>query len=85
MEYLKAKLMSLKLEKRNIRDLYRGINEFKKGYISKIKIIKDENGKVPADHQGVFNRWKNSFNQVQNVRQMDVHTAEPLMPEPSLV
>jgi hypothetical protein len=34
---------------------------------------------------------KNSFNQVLNVhgvhdiRQMDIHTAEPLVPEPSLV
>jgi hypothetical protein len=38
-----------------------------------------------------LNRWKNFFNQVLNVhgfhdvRQMDIHTAEPLVPEPSLV
>jgi hypothetical protein len=38
-----------------------------------------------------LNRWKNLFNQVlnilgvHNVRQMDIHTAEPLVPEPSLV
>jgi hypothetical protein len=37
------------------------------------------------------NRWKNVFNQVlnldvvRNVRQKDIHTAEPLVPEPSLV
>jgi hypothetical protein len=37
------------------------------------------------------NRWKNFFNQVLNihgvhdVRQMDIHMAEPLVPEPSLV
>jgi hypothetical protein len=35
--------------------------------------------------------WKHFFDQVLNVhgihdvRQMDIHTAEPLMPEPSLV
>jgi hypothetical protein len=35
--------------------------------------------------------WKNFFNHVLNVlgahdvRQMDIHTAEPLVPEPSLV
>jgi hypothetical protein len=35
--------------------------------------------------------WKHFFNQVLNVhgvhdvRQMDIHTAEPLVPEPSLV
>jgi hypothetical protein len=38
-----------------------------------------------------LNRWKNFFNQVLNVhgvhdvRQMDIHTAEPLVVEPSLV
>jgi hypothetical protein len=39
----------------------------------------------------VLKRWTNFFNQVLNVhgihdvRQMDIHTAEPLVPEPSLV
>jgi hypothetical protein len=41
--------------------------------------------------QSVLDRWKNFFNQVVNVhgvhdvRQMDIHMAEPLVPEPSLV
>jgi hypothetical protein len=71
--------------------LYRGINEFKKGYQPRINIIKDENGNLIADPQNVLNRWKDFFNQVLNVhevhdvRQMDIHTAEPLVPEPSLV
>jgi hypothetical protein len=71
--------------------LYRGINEFKKGYRPRINIIKDENANLLADPQSVLNRWKNFFNQVLNilgvhdVRQMDIHTAEPLVPEPSLV
>jgi hypothetical protein len=71
--------------------LYRGINEFKKGYQHRINIIKDENGNLIADPQSVLNRWKNFCNQVLNVhgvhdvRQMDIHTAEPLVPEPSLV
>jgi hypothetical protein len=44
-----------------------------------------------ADPQNVLNRWKNFFYQVlnvhlvQDVRQMDIHMAEPLVPEPSLV
>jgi hypothetical protein len=43
-----------------------------------------------TDPHSIFNRWKNIFNQVLNVhgvhvRQMDIHTAEPLVPEPSLV
>jgi hypothetical protein len=71
--------------------LYRGINEFKKGYQHRINIKKDENGNLIADPQKVLNRWKHFFNQVLNVhgvhdvRQMDIHTAEPLIPEPSLV
>jgi hypothetical protein len=91
-EYLKGKINELQTNNRNknIRGLYRGINEFKKGYQPRI-IIKDKNGNLLADPQGVLNRWKNFFNQVlnihgvHNVRQMDVQTAEPLIPEPSLV
>jgi hypothetical protein len=83
--------MSCKLIIKKIRDLYRGINEFKKGYHPRINIIKDENGNLIADPQNVLYRWKNFFNQVLNVhgvhdvRQMDIHTAEPLVPEPGLV
>jgi hypothetical protein len=71
--------------------LYRDINEFKKGYQPRINIIKDENGNLLAGPQNVLNRWKNFFNWVLNVhgvhdvRQMDIHKAEPLVPEPSLV
>jgi hypothetical protein len=71
--------------------LYRGINEFKKGYQLKINIINDGNGNLLADPQTVLKRWKIFFNQVLNVhgvhdvRQMYIHTAEALIPEPSLV
>jgi hypothetical protein len=40
-------------------ELYRGINEFKKGYQPIINIIKDENGNLLAHPQNVLNRWKN--------------------------
>jgi predicted metalloendopeptidase len=71
--------------------LYRGINEFKKGYQPRINILKDENFYLLADHQNVLNKWKNFFNQMLNVhgvhdvRQMDIHMAETLVPQPSLV
>jgi hypothetical protein len=71
--------------------LYRGINEFKRGYQPRINIINGKNGNLLADPQSVLNRWKNAFNQVLNVygvydvRQMDIQMAEPLVPEPSLV
>jgi hypothetical protein len=92
-EYLKGKIKEFETNNgnKNIRNLYRDINEFKKGYKPRINIIKDENANLLADPQDVLNRWKNFFNEVLNVhrvhdvRQMDIHTAEPLMPEPSLV
>jgi hypothetical protein len=92
-EYLKGRIKELGTinKNKNIRDLYKGINEFKKGYQPGINIIKDENGNLIAYPQNVLNRCKNFFNQVLNVhrvhyvRQMDIHTAEPLVPEPSLV
>jgi hypothetical protein len=60
-EYLEGKINKLRSDNKNknIRDLYRGINEFKKGYQPRIYIIKDENGNMLADSQSVLNRWKN--------------------------
>jgi hypothetical protein len=92
-EYLKGKINELDTnnKNKNIRDLYTGINEFKKRYQPRINIKRNENGNLIADPQNILNRWKNFFKQVLNVhgvhhvRQMDVHTAEPLVPEPSLV
>jgi hypothetical protein len=61
-------------------------DEFKKGYQPRINIIKVENGYMLADPQSVLNRWKNFFDQLLNicevhdVRQMDIHTAELLVP-----
>jgi hypothetical protein len=58
-EYLKGKINELETnnKNKNIRDLYRGINEFKKGYQPRINIIKDENDNLLADPQSVLNRW----------------------------
>jgi hypothetical protein len=68
-EYLKGKINELESnnKNKNIRDLYRGIIEFKKGYQRRIKTIKDEKGNLLADPQSVLNRWKNVFNQLLNV------------------
>jgi hypothetical protein len=92
-EYLKGKINELETnnKNRNIRNLYGGINEFKKGYQPRIHIIKDENGNLLADPQNVLNKWEIFFNQVLNVhgvhdvRQKDIQTAEPLVPESSPV
>jgi hypothetical protein len=86
-EYLKNGISELETnnKNKNIRDSYRGINECKKEYQPRINIIKDENGNLLTDPHSVLNKWKNFFNQVLNVhgvhdvRQMDIHTAEPLL------
>jgi hypothetical protein len=76
---------------KNLRDLYRGINKFKKGYQTLMNIIKDENGNLLADPQNVLNRWKDFFNRVlkvhgvHSVRQKNIQMAEPLVLECSLV
>jgi len=45
-EYLKAKIDELETNGRveNIRDLYRGISDFQKGYQPRTNIVKDEKG-----------------------------------------
>jgi hypothetical protein len=50
---------------------------------------KDEKGDLVADSHSILARWRNYFSQllnlhgVNNVRQTELHTAEPLVPEPS--
>jgi hypothetical protein len=51
--------------------------------------VKDENGDQLADSYNILSRWQNSFSQllnihrVSNVRQIEIHTAELLLPDPS--
>jgi hypothetical protein len=41
-------------------DLYRGINEFKKGYQPRTNSVKDEKGDLLVDPHKIVNRWMNS-------------------------
>ena len=72
-----------------IRDLYRGINDFKKGYQPKCNIEKDEKADFVADSHSFVAGWRNYFSQLFNVHGIkdvglaEVHTAELLVPEPS--
>jgi hypothetical protein len=74
---------------KNIRDLYRSITYFKKGYKPRTNMIKDEKRDLVTDSQSMLARWRNHFSQLLNVhgvndaRLIGVHTAEPLVPEPS--
>jgi hypothetical protein len=51
--------------------------------------VKDKNGDLLVDAPIILNRWKNYFSQllnahnVSNVRQLEVHVAQPLLPGPS--
>ena len=57
-EYLKPKIDELEINSKikNIRDLYRGINDFKKGYQSRINIVKDEKGNLVSDSHSIMAR-----------------------------
>jgi hypothetical protein len=45
-------------ENKNIRDLYRGINEFKNGYQPISNFVKDDKGDLLAHSHNTLNRWK---------------------------
>jgi hypothetical protein len=89
-ECLKQKPNELATQHKNIRDLYRGIKEFRDSYQPRTTLLKDDNGDLLADSH-ILNRWKNYLPQLLNAhwvtdeRQMKKHTAEPLVSEPSSV
>ena len=71
----------------NIRDLYRGINDMKKGYLPRTRIVKFKKGDLVADSHSNMARWRNFFSQILNVhgfsdvRQAEIHTAVQLVPK----
>ena len=89
--YLRAKIEELGTNSKikNIWDLYRGINDFKKGHQPRCNIVKDEKGDLVADSHSIVGRWWNCFSQLFNVHgvkkggQAEIHTAEPLLSEPN--
>jgi hypothetical protein len=61
------------------------------GHQTRTHILKDdEKGDLVADSHSILARWRNYFSQllnvhgVNNVRQAEIHTAELLVPEPSV-
>jgi hypothetical protein len=65
---------------RNIRDLYRGLNEFERGYQPRNNLVKDGNGDVLVDSHNILNRWKNypqllNVARVSDVWQIEIHRA----------
>jgi hypothetical protein len=71
-EYLKDKIDELATnnKSKNIRDLCRGINDFKRGYHARGYIVKDENGDLLADSHKILNRRKNYFSQLLRAQRL---------------
>ena len=69
--------------------MYRGIGEFKKGYQPRTNTVKDEKCDLVTDSHNILAKWRKHLsklintNVVNDVRQTKIHTAEPLVPEPS--
>ena len=74
---------------KNIRGLYRDINDFKKGYQPRNNIVKDESCDLVSNSHSILATWKNYFSQLLNVhgvndvRQREIQTAELLVPDTS--
>ena len=89
--YMRAKIEELKTNSKiqNIMDFYRSISDFKKGYQTRCNVVTDEKGDLVSDSHSIVARWRNYFSQLFNVHrvkdvgQAEIHTAEPLVPQPS--
>jgi hypothetical protein len=90
-EYLTARINELEPNSKykNISELYREIGDIWKGYQPRTNIVNDEKGDLVADCHSILARSRNYFSQLLNVhgdndvKQTEIHTAEPLVPEPS--
>jgi hypothetical protein len=80
--------LTTKNKNKNIRDLYRGIHEFKNGYQPRNNLVKNESDLL-ADSHKILKRWTIYFPQLLNVhnisdvRQTVTHPAEPILPVPN--
>jgi hypothetical protein len=76
------------------RSLAHGVHEKSVELHSEVRktgnLVKDENGDLLAGSHNILNRWKNYYSQLLNVyrasdvRGIEIHTEEPLVPDPSL-
>jgi len=71
-EYMKAKIEELETKSKikNIRDLHRGISDFKKGYQPRTNIVKEETGDLVAGSHSILARWRNHFSQLLNIHEV---------------
>ena len=87
-DYMIAKVNKLEenIKNKNIREMYKRVSEFKKGYQPHACVIKK--------HDGTNNRimrWDQFYSNLLNVNQRisfegsEIYTAEPNIPDPSLL
>jgi hypothetical protein len=86
----KKECLKPKIEGHETNSKIKNIGDFKKGYQPRINIVKDEKGDLVADCHSISARWRNHISQLFNVigvsdvgQAKEIHTAEPLEPEPS--
>jgi hypothetical protein len=92
--YLKGKINEIETnsQRNNVRAMYIGINSHRKGFQARLNVVRNEEGNLVADAQGVLKKWKDHFSKILNVHKgheqettaNEVHTAEPHVPKPSL-
>jgi hypothetical protein len=69
--------------------MYRGINEFKKFHQPRNNLVKEERGNLFVDAHKILNSGRitsvshRTYTGAGGVRQTEMHTAEPFVPEPS--
>ena len=86
---MKPKTDELETESKikNIRDLYRDVSDFKKGYQPRTNSVKDEKGVLVTGFHRILVKWRKHFSQLLNVhgfndvRQTEIRITEPLVPE----
>ena len=84
--------MNLKLtfKIKNFKDMYKGINDFKKGYQPRTDTVKDEKGDLFTNSHSILANRRNHFSGLLNVhvvndiRQTKILTAERLVSECSV-
>ena len=75
---MKAKVNKLEANSKNktIREMCKGINEFKKGYQPSTYVIKKHDGTNVADTTSILSRWEHFFSNLLNVKVLTMKGAK---------
>jgi hypothetical protein len=66
------------------------LSDYKYGYQTRSNIVKDGKGGLVTYSHSILARWRNHFSELLyvhgvNVRQREIHTSDPLVPEPLML